>query len=117
MNTTATEIKFTTENNAIIAEFMGYKKELFYQLKQGDNWEQKDYGFYDLPFNGGVSLAGIEKTWFPQTELKFHSDWNWLMPVVAKIQELSGGGLSMSWHIEKQYETILFYIAYIHNKK
>ena len=74
------------EGNSLIAEFLGFKKELFYQLKVGDNWEQKDYGYYDLPFNGGMSLAGIDKIWFPQTELKFHSDWNWLMLVIEKIE-------------------------------
>jgi hypothetical protein len=56
----------TTENNKIIAEFMG----LVYRTK-------KDYeGWYkDDSFTNRICDFG---------SLKYHSDWNWLMEVVEK---------------------------------
>ena len=53
----------TTENNKIIAEFMGMKENSFTEaFKNVDN-----------------------KFLFP-SELVYHSDWNWLMEVVEKIR-------------------------------
>ncbi len=77
-----------TKNNSIMAEFLGFKKELFYQLIEDGNWTDKDYGFYDLPFDNGTSLWGKNNIWFEQTKLKFHTDWNWLMKIVDKIESL-----------------------------
>ena len=55
----------TTENNKIIAEFMGYKK----------NTPSKD--FFQHP---------TEKNRYDRIEfLSYDSDWNWLMEVVEKI--------------------------------
>jgi hypothetical protein len=73
--------------NVLIAEFLGFKKELFYQCKEGDVWEDRKYGFKDLPFDGGQPLAARDYMWFPQTELNFHSDWNWLMYAWFKFQQ------------------------------
>lgn len=53
----------TTENNKIIAEFLGY-------VLRGKN---------TFEYNNKLYL--IE-------ELKFHSDWNWLIEVVEKIESL-----------------------------
>jgi hypothetical protein len=60
-----------TENNKIIAEFMCYKI-------QKDPTE-RFFGRYRTP---------ITKVWVKETELCFHSDWNWLMEVVGKIENL-----------------------------
>lgn len=62
----------TEENNKLIAVFMGidFKDcELF-----AAHSEEK--GFF---------AAGLE-------DLKYHSDWNWLMPVVSKISETGYAG-------------------------
>lgn len=56
-----------TENNKIIAEFMG----IIYM-------EKNKLCAYLFP-NGTTCL---------DTELKYHSDWNWLMEVVEKIENL-----------------------------
>lgn len=53
-----------TENNKIIAEFMGWENEKF-----------NDILFY-------YTLDGC----LDENSLKFHSDWNWLMSVVEKIR-------------------------------
>lgn len=78
------EEKEIVEINALFAEFIGYKKELFYQCSPDEdksNWEDKDFGFYNLPFEGGYDMVGKEGIWFAQTLLKFHLSWDWLHPV------------------------------------
>ena len=59
----------TTENNKIIAEFMG--------------WKIKNYS---TPISDIVTPYGQ----LTENQLKFHSDWNWLMEVVEKIESLGG---------------------------
>lgn len=58
----------TTENNKIIAEFMGLNN---LKDSKGDAW---DY------FNAGKSIYALRTN-----NLQYHSDWNWLMEVVEKI--------------------------------
>jgi hypothetical protein len=64
----------TTENNKLIAEFMGILNiddtKYIETLK-----EMKSNGLY---FEQGYMTS----------ELKYDTDWNWLMPVVEKIEEL-----------------------------
>ena len=80
----------STENNKLIAEFMGLKK---FQSRL-------DYTIYDIPQhkrdvvteqNGGALFA--------EMDLKFHSDWNWLMEVVEKIESLKVDNLSFNFEI------------------
>ncbi len=62
----------TTENNKLIAEFMGLlplSRAAFISDKN-----QKYYGFCNL------SLL----------ELKYHTSWDWLIPVIQKVNEVSG---------------------------
>lgn len=57
------DMKNTTENNKLIAEFLGWYKpdeENYYVHK----YSEKDY---------------------TDKQLKYHSSWDWLMPVVEKI--------------------------------
>ena len=58
-----------TENNKIIAEFMGIADEIE---------------------TGATSLIQIEGItgYYKNDNLKYHSDWNWLMEVVEKIESL-----------------------------
>ena len=52
------------KENRLIAEFMGLKEH---------------EGSYYLPlYNSG--------DWIPDVELEYHTDWNWLMPVVSKCR-------------------------------
>lgn len=53
----------TTENNKLIAEFIGAT------IVESD-----------------IYLNGDEYTKY---DLKFHKDWNWLMPVIEKILDIS----------------------------
>jgi hypothetical protein len=72
------------ETNKIIAEFM--------QADVNSN------GTFELPQHGTLRPNGEFKTEFSISQLKYHSDWNWLMPVVEKIDSIGhevriGGGV------------------------
>jgi len=58
----------TTENNKLIAEFMGYET-------VGDG--------YIIPYDD------TDNDYYLPEHLKFHSSWEWLMPVVEKIENTS----------------------------
>lgn len=58
----------TTENNKIIAEFMG--KEVI---------TEQDFLAYEY--------ENIKDNTYIDTTLKYHSDWNWLMEAYMKCQE------------------------------
>ena len=57
----------TTENNRLIAEFLGF--------------QQTNIGWYDA--EEVLLRTEIDNTF---DDLKFHTDWNWLMQVVEKIE-------------------------------
>lgn len=60
------------EGNRLISEFMGGKSDKI-------NFAPKNIRF-EIPINGTYS--------FHVTNLKYHSSWDWLMPVVEKIEML-----------------------------
>ena len=64
----------TTEGNKLIAEFMGAS---FKTQKIGENVRINTY-WDNPPCYQGVNLEN----------LKYHSSWDWLMPVVEKIENL-----------------------------
>ncbi len=76
----------TTDNNRIIAEFMGHDKKgddatwTFPSYLQGKLWV--DEHFFDNT-DEYIGRKPIEVS-----ELKFHSDWRWMMEVVDKIESL-----------------------------
>ena len=61
----------TTENNKLIADFMGIK--YVYDDKYIENI--KEMRVNGVMFEQGYMLS----------ELKYNTDWNWLMPVVREI--------------------------------
>jgi hypothetical protein len=58
-------------DNKLIAEFMYGKKEV-----------------YDLPQFGYIKSNGSWQDEFSIEQMKFNKDWNWLMQVVEKIEDL-----------------------------
>ena len=74
----------TQESNKLIAEFMGWEK------YEGYNYITAHYQSYQ-----SVSNGLCETKVFSMTELKFHTSWDWLMPVTKKINELPKVG---EWH-------------------
>lgn len=67
-----------TENNKIMAEFMGGLKnrESRLSLQNNEIW---------LPVHGVCHLGNNGKV------LKYHLSWDWLIPVVEKIEDLNYG--------------------------
>ena len=86
-------MKITTENNKLLAEFLGFELTtdsisiLYYT---------EDRGLKQLP--------------------KFHSDWNWLMQVVEKIESLGYNIDTMKVDITK-YQSSQFCGIYIDGKR
>ena len=80
------------ENNKIIAEFL--------------NWEFDDLSeTFETPFLKLVEPQAFGDEQFScklqDFELEFHSDWNWLMEVVEKIENLSKEGETYMFSITK----------------
>lgn len=70
--------KEITEGNKIIAEFMGYKERLGRYIRKNEN----ELIYLTLP-------------------MKYHTSWDWLMPVVEKIRKMEngvGGCFTFNWH-------------------
>jgi hypothetical protein len=77
-----------TENNKIIAKFMGMKVVNGYLQKYIDNstepkqyWEGKSKTFEHQIFGWQITHH--------ESKILYHSDWNWLMEVVEKIKRIS----------------------------
>lgn len=67
------------EGNRLIAEFMGWQK----HINTEDTWWFPNlYPFYN---------DGHGETTYHITEARFHESWDWLMPVVEKIEDLDLG--------------------------
>lgn len=68
----------TMANDIIIAEFWGYK------FHKADQWWKlngmSDHYYIENP-NGTVQRL-------PANKLRFHLDWNWIIPVIKKINKL-----------------------------
>lgn len=80
----------TTERNKLIAEFMGYKFYEHLPLKR-NGWQlesNKDTAIY---------LTHSDE------DLKYHNSWDWLMPVVEKIENLGANVLIGRMFCEIKY--------------
>jgi hypothetical protein len=71
----------TTDNNKLIAEFMGAKPnrgefDLFGTSSMGDVFKDVDGNDEDA------------KHFFLPEEMKFHENWNWLMPCISKLSPI-----------------------------
>lgn len=73
----------TIEDNKLIAEFIGYPKNTYKEVgaKLVDNiyvWYLNDMDHYYI--NGD---------WIDEVQLRFDTDWNWIMKAVDKIESMS----------------------------
>jgi len=84
----------TIENNKLIAEFIGLKKVNhvrdeegeYYDFELGNNLTLILEEEIEIESNRGWGL--VSKDYVFSRDLIFHSDWNWLMEVVEKIESL-----------------------------
>lgn len=106
-----------TENNGLIAEFIGYDTK---QLSKGVAslegnkyvWGQKHYH--------------INNQWYKEDALQYHEDWNWLIPAVIKCKERQFFGSNslitrlnnalVQADIDAVYEQVIEFINY-YNKQ
>ena len=84
----------TTENNKLIAEFL--------------DWEFDDLSeTFETPFLKLVEPQAFGDEQFSSKlqdfELEFHTDWNWLMQVVEKIESLDNDLNIYAYHCELIY--------------
>lgn len=82
------------QGNKLIAEFMGGKLKHQIISAIGDRMQNDDIW---LPFHGIRIIK----------ELKYHSSWDWLMPVVKKIENIEVRGM-YTVIIKQQYCSIVF---------
>ena len=102
----------TTENNKIIAEFMGVKqdlesgnyrlphhsgKDVVNPLTQGRNYDEWADRYTDENYNTGYLL--------PLEYLQYNTSFDWLMEVVEKIESL---GYSYSTHLSGDVRVVTF---------
>ena len=72
------------KNNELIAEFMELETKTFKS------------GILNYYYQGA-----FEGNWFEKEELSYHTSWDWLMPVVEKIESLrSGSGDAYRFNID-----------------
>ena len=71
------------ENNKLIIDFL--------EVEYSSNDDT-----YFLPSFGFMNVRGEFQTDFTIGKLKFHSDWNWLMEVVDRIESIDDGAFDVN---------------------
>ena len=82
------------ENNKLIAEFMGYKYFPFNSKLKKKRFKWLGWRKDKLSLPKGCTIGKIGERYYldrRHKDLKFHEDWDWLMPVVEKINKLEDG--------------------------
>lgn len=82
------------EGNKLIAEFMGWKLITPEMRRNPDTWDNSYYekeveDWYEE--NGEKIVFMDTRTLCSVTKTKYHSSWDWLMPVVEKISMTNNG--------------------------
>ena len=124
--------KEVIEGNKLIAEFMGYSV--------GFPHKTDKYGYiqtvegYIIPsiVNPSPHPSDIDTHQFSLTDLRFHSSWDWLIPVINKIYDLSEyytykdetqtfyseGGIEINTkYIEETYKDVVEFIEWFNSNK
>ena len=80
-----------TENNKLIAEFLELEYKILPVYLNDKFLGRKN--IYYAPFKRDIKNKVFTPT-FPENNLKFHSDWNWLKLVLEKISYLNKDNFS-----------------------
>lgn len=85
----------TIENNKIIAEFMEFKStNKCVRSETGKYYDYHSHSKFSCIKEQEIQIESengyglVEQDFLFDEDLKFHSDWNWLMEVVDKIESL-----------------------------
>lgn len=109
----------TIENNKLIAEFMGSKFINDPYKANKDDVQLTDFWHWSKPENGWPRDMNIDtchemSTAFMIANFSYHKSWDWLMPVVEKIEslnfrvDLTSGYIRITQdHIEILHRTII----------
>jgi hypothetical protein len=86
------------EQNKLIAEFMGYEivRIGYYDCHDGDEWDETEWQVVNREWldkmcidSVGDYVANVSENKIHEWEdVKYHSDWSWIMPVVEKIESV-----------------------------
>lgn len=94
----------TTETNKLIAEFMEFKKSIVRNTKGQQYVYWLSEGF-ELIKEVETTIEGVwcevlqEQDYCMVEDLKFHSSYDWIMPVVEKIETLNISGKNPEFFI------------------
>lgn len=83
-------MKTTEEKNRMIAEFMGYEFDIENKCEIIEDFDiVENIQTYEV--EGGIRIVegGYVITRFLPEQMRYHTSWDWLMPVVDKIEVLS----------------------------
>ena len=100
----------TAENNKLIAEFMDFKstnkcirsesgKYFDFHNKEGFSCIKEQEIQIESEWGWGL----VEQNFLFLEDLKFHSDWNWLMQLVEKIESLQEYEVSITKPLNTRY--------------
>lgn len=93
----------TIEGNKLIAEFLEGKQ------------KKHPGGLGNMGYQFPIAIANSD--WWSNDSLKFHSSWDWLMPVVEKIHSLTNVGISLSYKIDEQYKVVISWINWYNEQQ
>lgn len=109
----------TQENNKLIAEFMGAVGSPMYNPIE---WDIYITGFLDVDANHENA-----QHFYKPNEMKYHSSWDWLMPVVERCYQCDfeeGGDLHMmlndaimTINIKEVYKVVVEFINWYNENK
>ena len=75
-------------NNKLIAEFMELPTEVF---------------------KSGIMNHHHDGAWYEEHELSYNTSWDWLMPVVQKIDDLFGENNDVDYWINRVHNAVLLF--------
>lgn len=85
------EKKDIDKNNTIIAGFMGFEKITigYFGTEDETEWQKENEDW--LEHNGldsvGEYFVNVEEDkWFESKDIKYHTSWDWIMPVLIEIE-------------------------------
>ena len=105
----------TTEGNKLIAEFMGYqilrkKFETQRMCSSNETTWVMDEDDIVCDAKGNEVDDERQEPYFDLEMLPFNSSWDWLMPVVEKIESLTYGTLKLYNHVNvRRFKHVNYY--------
>lgn len=100
----------TTENNKLIAEFMEFKQCKGIRSEFGkyfDYWAKENFSCIEeqeIEIESQWGWGLVEQNFLFAEQLKFHTDWNWLMQVVEKVESLGNEVLINTHYIQISFD-------------